>query len=68
MAEEEEFLCRGINDYYASVSDELDVKEGHIYTIMQVSAIRICLYFLQHTKCVLNIHTDIAIRMVVRSE
>ena len=34
---DEEFQCRAINDYYASVTDELDLKEGQIYTIMQVS-------------------------------
>ena len=34
---EEEFQCRAINDYYASVTDELDLKEGQIYTIMQTS-------------------------------
>ena len=37
MAQEEEFQCRAINDYYASVTDELDLKEGQIYTIMQTS-------------------------------
>lgn len=40
MAEKEvaeEFLCRAICDYYASVTDELDLKMGHLYTIMQVS-------------------------------
>mmetsp|Transcript_45491 Transcript_45491/g.75563 ORF Transcript_45491/g.75563 Transcript_45491/m.75563 type:complete len:758 (+) Transcript_45491:90-2363(+) len=34
---EEEFRCRAINDYYASVTDELDLKEGAEYTIMQTS-------------------------------
>ena len=34
---DEEFQCRAINDYHASVSDELDLKEGQIYIIMQVS-------------------------------
>lgn len=33
----EEFTCRAINDYYASVADELDLKEGKYYTIMQTS-------------------------------
>ena len=32
-----EFRCRAINDYYASVTDELDLKTNHIYTIMQTS-------------------------------
>jgi flagellar motor protein MotB len=35
--EEQEFRCRAINDYYASVTDELDLKEGAYYTIMQTS-------------------------------
>jgi len=34
---EAEFQCRAINDYYASVTDELDLKEGQHYTIMQTS-------------------------------
>ncbi len=34
---DEEFRCRAINDYYASVTDELDLKEGGSYTIMQTS-------------------------------
>eukprot|EP01084_Bolivina_argentea_P109102 195005_1 len=34
---DEEFACRAINDYYASVTDELDLKEGQSYTIMQTS-------------------------------
>jgi len=34
---DEEFRCRAINDYYASVTDELDLKEGQEYTIMQTS-------------------------------
>ena len=34
---EEEFQCRAINDYYASVTDELDLKEDATYTIMQTS-------------------------------
>jgi len=34
---DEEFTCRAINDYYASVTDELDLKEGQDYTIMQTS-------------------------------
>ncbi|ETO20977.1 hypothetical protein RFI_16228 [Reticulomyxa filosa] len=34
---EEEFRCRAINDYYASVADELDLREGCEYVIMQVS-------------------------------
>merc|ERR1719242_2845688 len=37
MAQEDEFTCRAINDYYASVTDELDLKEGQEYTIMQTS-------------------------------
>ena len=40
---DEEFTCRAINDYYASVTDELDLKEGQEYTIMQVS----CMYIYQ---------------------
>ena len=36
MEDDQEFLCRAINDYYASVTDELDLKEGQTYTIMQV--------------------------------
>lgn len=32
----EEFQCRAIKDYSAHVRDELDLKEGQIYTIMQV--------------------------------
>ena len=31
----EEFKCKAINDYSATVDDELDLKEGEIYTIMQ---------------------------------
>ena len=38
---DEEFQCRAINDYYASVTDELDLKEGQIYTIMQVGTMYI---------------------------
>jgi len=34
---QEEFRCRAINDYYASVTDELDLKEGAEYTVMQTS-------------------------------
>eukprot|EP01084_Bolivina_argentea_P183310 316344_1 len=34
---DEEFTCRAISDYYKSVTDELDLKEGQQYTIMQTS-------------------------------
>ena len=32
-----DFMCRAINDYYASVTDELDLKEGDKYIIKKTS-------------------------------
>ena len=37
MSGDEEFTCRAINDYDATSTDELDLKEGGEYTITQVS-------------------------------
>lgn len=36
--EEEEFFVRAITDYYGVAADELDLKEGNIYTVIQTSA------------------------------
>ena len=37
LVDGEEFTCTAINNYYASVTDELDMTEGEKYTIMQTS-------------------------------
>ena len=35
---DEEFQCRAINHHYATSTDELDLKAGETYTIIQTSA------------------------------
>jgi len=37
MAAEEEFYVRAITDYYGVAADELDLKEGAVYTVIQTT-------------------------------
>ena len=73
MEDDQEFTCRAINDYYASVTDELDLKEGQTYTIMQVRCYLMnflvpCVILFVLLLFFLSCLLDITIRMVVCSK